>query len=81
MLDFHLNQSELISLRLTLRTVLEVDGIFFLDGDFTSESRRNFHPNSHIGKLVSLYRRVLRASRGHAQYNAREQTSSEKTTC
>ena len=77
-LDFHLNDNELISLSIVLWQELESHGIKIIGSEYTSDSYRDFHPDSHLGTLVSLYRRVRRVRMGHKQYNAREQTRSDK---
>ncbi len=68
--DLNLNEQEQVSLRLALRAALDSHGVSIVHGEVV-DSGSPFHPNSHIGTLVNLYRRVDDAYHGRKTWNQR----------
>jgi hypothetical protein len=68
-IDLNLTQSDMTSLRLALRAELSALGVRMMHDRVIERTGEAFHPDSHIGKLVSLYSRVDAAYHGRRTWN------------
>ena len=69
-IDLNLNADDQISLSLALKSAIEAAGISMVHGEIVRNTRTEpFHPSSHIGRLVDLYRRVNAAQHGRKTWN------------
>lgn len=73
-IDLDLSQNDLVSLSIVLTDALAKHNIGMIHETLTRESRTDFHPTSHIGRLVALMRRVDRARHGRKTWNDRRHT-------
>ena len=70
-IDLNLNSDDLISLSLALKSALGEAGIGMMHEEIVSNTRTEpFHPISHLGRLVDLYRRVDAALHGRKTWNS-----------
>lgn len=63
--DLNLTESEQTTLSVVLREALERAGFALQERD----GKRDVHPNSHLGLMVSLYRRIYAARHGSKTWN------------
>lgn len=69
--DLELTQEEQVSLSLALKEALAAQGIRMCHEEIVSQTK-DFHPASHTGKLVELYRRVDAMLHGRHTWNGRK---------
>lgn len=69
-IDLNLRQDELTSLSLVLKVALDKFGIAMMHDKIVRDDRNEpFHPNSHVGKIVDLAKRVDGALHGRKMWN------------
>jgi hypothetical protein len=68
-IDLNLNENEQTSLILVLRDALDKHGVSMLHQEVVRQPMGGYHPESHIGTLIDLYRRVDVALHGSKNWN------------
>lgn len=68
-IDLNLNERDQISLSVALREALDKHGVAMMHDKIVSQPAGGFHPDSHVGVLVDLYRRVDAALHGRKTWN------------
>lgn len=64
-IELNLTESEQTTLSVVLREALEHAGFDLQERD----GKRDVHPNSHLGLMLSLYRRIYAARHGSKTWN------------
>lgn len=67
--DLNLNEADQISIKLALQAALDSAGVSMVHGEIVRQPEGGFHPSSHMGTLVDLYRRVDAALHGRKTWN------------
>lgn len=68
-IDLNLTEQDQISLSLVLREALDRHGVSMIHSEIVRQPADGFHPDSHLGKLVDLHRRVDAALHGRKAWN------------